>query len=78
MTSTVNFDSTKEKFDSFQFYIKGRKYFSMLLASDLYNNQAWGALYKARIGYVISCNKLEFDKKIYYRRVIGKLEKELR
>ncbi|HET9807395.1 MAG TPA: hypothetical protein VFP49_10830 [Nitrososphaeraceae archaeon] len=39
--------------------------------------QTWGALHKAWVGYWIAQDKFEWDREIYYARVIQKLQKEL-
>jgi hypothetical protein len=44
---------------------------------DIYENQAWGALHKAWIGYIIAKNKSQFVRQIKYAKIIRKLQREL-
>lgn len=48
-----------------------------LLDSFNYENQTWGALHKAWLGYIIAKNKYEPDKIVHYANIIRKLQKEL-
>lgn len=48
-----------------------------VLDSIYTENQTWGALHKAWLGFVISKNKFEPRRMEYYARVIQKLENEL-
>jgi hypothetical protein len=48
-----------------------------VLDSIYTENQTWGALHKAWLGFVISKNKFEPRRMEYYARVIQKLESEL-
>jgi hypothetical protein len=48
-----------------------------MLDSFHFENQTWGALYKAWKGYVIAKNKDELSRMKYYAIVIQKLEREL-
>ena len=66
----------KFKFRLNNYYRKGRRYGYRLLKSGYYENQTRGDLNKAWIGYVIAKNKWEFDKEIYYARIIRKLQPE--
>jgi hypothetical protein len=44
----------------------------------MYNSLYRGSFVDLNDGYTISCNKWnEFDKKIYYARIIRKLQREL-
>jgi hypothetical protein len=47
---------------------------SKILKSDIYENEAWGALHKAWKGYVIAKNKGEYDKMVHYASLIQKLQ----
>jgi hypothetical protein len=67
----------KYKFEPFQFEKKGQRYGYRYLDSGYFENQTWGALRKAWIGYSIANNKFELDKRIYYARIIRKLQREL-
>lgn len=66
----------QKKWEPFKYHKKGKKY-SNLLPSWNYENQTWGALHKAWVGYWIAQDKFEWDREIYYARVIQKLQKEL-
>ena len=66
------------KNEPFKYYKKGMRYNYQYLKSGYYENQAWGALHKAWLGYTIACNKYEFDKKIEYARRIRNLQRQLR
>ena len=62
--------------DPFFFEKKGKKYYD-LLASDHYENQAFGALNKCWLGFTIAKNKHEDDKLEIYAKRIQKLERQL-
>ena len=69
---------SKYKGDPFKYEKKAVRYNYRELKSGYFENQAWGALHKAWLGYTIACNKWnEYDKKIYYARLIRKLQREL-
>jgi hypothetical protein len=60
---------------------KGYKYghrYSRMLTSGYYENQAWGALHKAWVGYNIAISKWEFDNQIKYAKIIRKLQRGFR
>ena len=65
-----------KKWDPYKGYKYGRRY-SRMLRSGYYENQAWGALHKARIGYIIAKNKSQFVRQIKYAKIIRKLQREL-
>ena len=48
-----------------------------MLPSGYYENQAWGALHKAWVGYCIAISKWEFDKQIMYAKRIRRLQRDL-
>lgn len=50
----------KYGFDPWKYYIKGHRY-NKQLRSGFFENQTWGALHKAWVGYCIARDKLEFD-----------------
>jgi hypothetical protein len=68
----------KYKGDPFKYYKKGMRYNYRYLNSDYYENQLWGALHKAWLGYTIACNKWdEFDKKREYALIIRNIQRQL-
>ncbi len=73
-----NYDTffIKHGFDPLKYYRESHKYHEQL-PSGFFENQTWGALHKAWIGYYIARDKLEPDREIYYAKVIQKLQKEL-
>ena len=66
----------RKKWDPYKGYKYGHRYFRML-PSGYYENQAWGALHKAWIGYIIAKNKSQFVRQIKYAKTIRKLQREL-
>jgi hypothetical protein len=48
-----------------------------MLPSGYYENQAWGALHKAWVGYNIAISKWEFENQIKYAKIIRKLQRDL-
>jgi hypothetical protein len=48
-----------------------------LLDSGFYEDQTWGALGKAWLGYIISCKHDDWERRKYYAAVIQKLEGEM-
>ena len=62
--------------DPWKYYREGFKYHK-ILPSTYYENQTWGALHKAWVGYWIAKDKFEYDKKEYYAKVIRKMQREL-
>ena len=48
-----------------------------MLPSGYYENQVWGALHKAWVGYNIAISKWEFDNQIKYAKIIRKLQGDL-
>ena len=69
-------DETK-KWDPYASYKKGFRYYKIPPSSLYYENQLWGALHKAWVGYTIAINKLEFDKEEHYAKIIQKLQGQL-
>jgi hypothetical protein len=68
----------KYKGDLFNYEKKAKRFNYRYLKSGYYENQVWGALHKAWLGYTIACNKWnEYNKMIYYARVIRKLQMQL-
>jgi len=68
----------KYKSKPFQYEKKAMRYNYRYLKSGHYENQVWGALHKAWLGYTIACNKWEeVDKKIEYAKRIRNLQREL-
>ena len=65
-----------KKWDPYKGYKYGQRY-SRMLPSGYYENQVWGALHKAWVGYCIAINKGEFGKKIKYAKIIRKLQRDL-
>ena len=65
-----------KKWDPYKGYKYGQRY-SRMLPSGYYENQVWGALHKAWIGYCIAINKREFGRKIKYAKRIQKLQRDL-
>ena len=65
-----------KKWDPYLGYKKGYRY-SKLLPSGYYKNQAWGAMHKAWVGYMIAISKGEWDKEEYYAKIIQKLQRQL-
>ena len=65
-----------KKWDPYKGYKYGHRQ-SKMLPSGYYENQAWGALHKAWVGYNIDISKWEFDNPIKYAKIIRKLRKEL-
>jgi hypothetical protein len=65
-----------KKWDPYKGYKYGRRY-SKMLPSGYYENQAWGALHKAWVGYNIAISKWEFDNQIKYAKIIRKLQRDL-
>ena len=66
----------QKKWDPFLSYKKGYLYYDML-SSLYYTNQAYGALNKCWLGFVIAKEKGEWDKLEMYARRIQKLERQL-
>ncbi|MDW3612096.1 MAG: hypothetical protein QOK90_08215, partial [Nitrososphaeraceae archaeon] len=66
----------RKKWDPYKGYKYGHRY-SRMLPSGYYENQAWGALHKAWIGYNIAKNKSQFVRQIKYAKTIRKLQREL-
>ena len=48
-----------------------------MLPSGYYENQVWGALHKAWVGYNKAISKWEFDNQIKYAKIIRKLQRNL-
>jgi hypothetical protein len=48
-----------------------------MLDSGFFENQVWGALYKAWKGYTIAKNKGEDDKLVHYAEIIQELQDDL-
>ena len=48
-----------KKWDPYKGYKYGHRY-SRMLPSGYYENQAWGALHKAWVGYIIAISKWQF------------------
>ncbi len=65
-----------KRWDPYKGYKYGRRY-SRMLSSGYYENQAWGAIHKAWVGYWIARAKGEYYKEIKYAKIIQKLQKEL-
>jgi hypothetical protein len=66
----------KGKYDYTKRYREYHKY-ARLLESGHFDNQTWGVLQKAWVGYVIAKDKDEYDNLIKYASIIRKLQKEL-
>jgi hypothetical protein len=66
----------RKKWDPYKGYKYGHRY-SRMRHSGYYENQAWGALHKAWIGYIIAKNKFQFVRQIKYAKIIRKLQWEL-
>jgi hypothetical protein len=66
----------RKKWDPYKGYKYGHRY-SRMLPSGYYENQAWGALHKAWVGYIIAKNKSQFVRQIKYAKIIRKLQREL-
>ena len=66
----------KNSWDFGKYYREGNRYHEVL-PSGYYTNQAWGALHKAWIGYIIAKNKSQFVRQIKYAKIIRKLQREL-
>ena len=62
--------------DSYKGYKYGQRY-SKMLHSGYYENQVWGALHKAWVGYNIAISKWELDNQIKYAKIIRKLQRDL-
>jgi hypothetical protein len=45
-----------------------------MLPSGYYENQVWGALHKAWVGYNIAISKWELDNQLKYAKIIRKLQ----
>jgi hypothetical protein len=67
----------KYKSKPLQYELKGIRYNYKVFNSGYYENQLWGSLHKNWLGYIIACQKFEFDKKIRYARRIRRLQREL-
>ena len=65
-----------KKWDPYKGYKYGQRY-SRMLPSGYHENQVWGALHKAWVGYCIAISKGEFGKKIKYAKIIRKLQTDL-
>jgi hypothetical protein len=65
-----------KKWDPYKGYKYGQRY-SRMLPSGYYENQVWGALHKAWIGYIIAKNKSQFVRQIKYAKRIRKLQRDL-
>lgn len=65
-----------KRWDPYLGYKKGYRY-SKILPSGYYENQAWGALHKAWVDYMIAIHKGELDKEEYYAKIIRKLQRDL-
>ncbi|MGH9982152.1 MAG: hypothetical protein ACRD6U_11435 [Nitrososphaeraceae archaeon] len=65
-----------KKWDPYKGYKYGRRH-SKMLPSGYYENQAWGALHKAWVGYCIAISKWQFGRKIKYAKRIRKLQRDL-
>ena len=48
-----------------------------MLPSGYYENQVWGALHKAWVGYNKAISKWEFDNQINYAKIVRKLQRNL-
>ena len=48
-----------------------------MLPSGYYENQVWGALHKAWVGYNKAISKWEFDNQIKYAKIKRKLQRDL-
>jgi hypothetical protein len=48
-----------------------------MLPSGYYENQVWGALHKAWVGYNKAISKWEFDNQIKYAKIVRKLQRNL-
>jgi hypothetical protein len=48
-----------------------------MLPSGYYENQVWGALHKAWVGYHKAISKWEFDNQIKYAKIVRKLQRNL-
>jgi hypothetical protein len=66
----------RKKWDPYKGYKYGHRY-SRMLPSGYYENQAWGALHKAWVGYCIAISKWQFGSKIKYAKRIRKLQGDL-
>lgn len=66
----------RKKWDPYKGYKYGKRY-SNMLPSGYYENQVWGALHKAWVGYIIAKNKSQFVRQIKYAKIIRKLQREL-
>lgn len=65
-----------KKWDPYKGYKYGKRY-SKMLPSGYYENQVWGALHKAWVGYNIAISKWEFENQIKYAKIILKLQRDL-
>ncbi len=65
-----------KKWDPYKGFKYGYRYHN-ILPSGYYENQTWGALHKAWVGYWIAKDKFEYDREEYYAKVIQKLQREL-
>jgi hypothetical protein len=54
----------------------GLKYGDRKLPSGYFESQAWGALHKCWVGFVIAKEKMEWDKIDLYAKRIQNLERE--
>jgi hypothetical protein len=64
----------KYKGEPFKYEKKSLRYNHKYLKSGYYENQVWGALHKAWLGYIIADNKWEFNKRIEYAKRIRNLK----
>ena len=55
---------------------RGFKYGGRILPSGYFESQAWGALHKCWIGFVIAKEKMDWDKIDLYAKRIQNLERE--
>jgi hypothetical protein len=55
---------------------RGLKYGDRKLPSGYFESQAWGALHKCWVGFVIAKEKMEWDKIDLYAKRIQNLERE--
>ena len=67
----------KKSWDFGKYYREGYRYHELLPSGRYYSNQAWGALHKAWVGYIIAKNKSQFVRQIKYAKIIRKLQREL-
>jgi hypothetical protein len=66
----------KNPYSIYPYLFKGLKY-SKIVNSGFSENQTWGALNKARIGFNIAKQNNEIDEREHYAKVIQKLQREL-